>query len=71
MAVAAKTEPAKTLKTVGIFADEAHWASLLGAYRGHGIAKVLRPLIREALRKGVKEIGIDPDEAWADFEGQR
>lgn len=69
MAAGTKTKPKPTdrgaMKTSTLFADEAFWAGLIGAYKGCGVAKVLSPIIRDELRRMVEELGMDPDRAWA------
>jgi hypothetical protein len=61
---AGASDRAKKTKTCQVFEDEAYWLSLLAAFRKTSIAKVLSPLIREDVRKMLREEGTDPDAAW-------
>jgi hypothetical protein len=62
-----RTEVAKKkTQACQVFEDEVFWANVVASLRKSTIAKVLSPLIRDELRKMVKEKGIDPDDAWTE-----
>jgi hypothetical protein len=53
-------------KTAQMYEDIIFWASLAAGFQRSTIAKVLDPIIREPLRKILRDKGVDPDQAWAE-----
>lgn len=63
-----KAQDGRPVRNTTLYSDEIYWASLVATLTGATVAKVISPLVRDALRKVVKGYGIDPDEAWAEYE---